>query len=127
VREVDGLALSSRNIRLDLDRRSVALSLSSGLMAAADAAEAGETASTVLEGIVWEHLAAELAVDADYVELADAVEAKPIPDLDRPAFLAVAAFVGGVRLIDNVWFDSAGVPDRGIRLEGESILYGGAE
>jgi pantoate--beta-alanine ligase len=96
-------------------------------MAAADAAEAGETASTVLEGIVWEHLAAELAVDADYVELADAVEAKPIPDLDRPAFLAVAAFVGGVRLIDNVWFDSAGVPDRGIRLEGESILYGGAE
>lgn len=125
VRERDGLALSSRNVRLDPVLRPAALSLSEGLMAAADAAESGETAAAVLCGIVEEHLDA--AVRPDYVELADAGEVRPIARLDRPAFLALAAFVGGVRLIDNVWLWPGGEADRGVRLETESILYGGSD
>lgn len=123
VREHDGLALSSRNVRLDPGRRREALSISAGLMAAADAVEEGERAAVVLEDVVRERLGGR--IDAEYVELADAVEARPITTLDRPAFLAVAAFVGDVRLIDNVWLDPSGRTDRGIRLETESILYGG--
>ena len=47
------------------------------------------------------------------------------PELDREAFLAVAALVGPVRLIDNVWLGPDGDADRGVRLPGPSILYGG--
>ena len=122
VREHDGLALSSRNVFLD-DRAS-ALALSRGLFAAADAAEAGERSGAKLEGIVGAELEAS-GVDAEYVALADAVLATRIPDLDSEAFLAVAAQVGPVRLIDNVWLGPDGSTDRGMRLPGPSILYGG--
>jgi pantoate--beta-alanine ligase len=127
VRERDGLALSSRNVHLDPVRRPAALSLSAGLMAAADAAEGGETAAAVLRGIVAEHLDAADGVRPDYVELADAAEARPIIRLDRPAFLAAAVFVGELRLIDNVWLWPGGEADRGVRLESQSILYGGSD
>jgi hypothetical protein len=49
----------------------------------------------------------------------------PIPELDRPAVLAVAAHVGGVRLIDNItldWRDGRPVPDRGLLLAEPSRL-----
>jgi hypothetical protein len=49
----------------------------------------------------------------------------PIDELDRPAVLAVAAHVGGVRLIDNVtfdWADGRPVPDRGLLLAKPSRL-----
>jgi hypothetical protein len=49
----------------------------------------------------------------------------PIPDLDRPAVLAVAAHVGGVRLIDNITFDweeGRPLPDRGLLLGERSRL-----
>jgi pantoate--beta-alanine ligase len=123
VRERDGLALSSRNVLLSEGERAAALSLSRGLLAAADAAEAGETSGSVLEGIVSEEIGREPEVEPEYVELADAADVARLSELDRPAFLALAARVGATRLIDNVWFDGPGMPDRGIRLAGPSILY----
>jgi len=122
VREEDGLALSSRNIFLE--DRGAALALSRGLFAAADAAAAGERSGAKLEGIVAAELLA-AGVSAEYVALADAAAATRISDLGREAFLAVAARVGAVRLIDNVWFGPDGSADRGVRLPGPSILYGG--
>jgi len=122
VREDDGLALSSRNVFLE--DRPAALSLSRGLFAAADAAEAGERSGVKLEGIAAAELE-DAGVKPEYVVLADAAAATRIPDLDREAFLAVAARVGSVRLIDNVWFGPDGSADRGMRLPGPSILYGG--
>jgi pantoate--beta-alanine ligase len=122
LREADGLALSSRNVFLGASERQTALALSRGLLSAADAAEAGERAGSALEGLV----AAELEVAglaAEYVALADAATAARIPHLDRPAFLALAARVGSVRLIDNVFLDPAGVADRGLRLDRPSFLY----
>ena len=56
----------------------------------------------------------------EYIELASQDEAAPLSELDRPAFLAIAARVGGVRLIDNVAFDLVGgqvLADRGQRLD----------
>ncbi len=125
VREEDGLALSSRNVFLNDDERHRGLSLSRGLMAAADAFEGGVRDAGSLEALVRE---AVTGADIDYVTLADALTATRLPVVDRDAFLAIAAWVGETRLIDNLPLvaDDTGVifADRGIRLEGPSILYG---
>ena len=120
VREADGLALSSRNVRIE--DRPAALGLSAGLFAAADAVEVGERAADRLQGIVIEAITGSGAVP-DYATLADAVTARRIEKLDRPAFLAAAARVGDVRLIDNVFLWPDGTADRGRRLDGRSVLY----
>jgi pantoate--beta-alanine ligase len=125
VREQDGLALSSRNVFLPAADRARALSISRGLMAAADAVAAGERSGVVLEGIAAGELEAAGLPEPDYVALADAAAAVRIPTLDRPAFLAVAVRVGPVRLIDNVRLEPDGTADRGIWLSGPSILYAG--
>jgi pantoate--beta-alanine ligase len=101
VREADGLALSSRNARLAPGERERATALSRGLFAAAALAADGERRAEALTGAVEAHLG-EHAIDAEYVELADAETLEPLGALDRPALLLVAARLGSTRLIDNV-------------------------
>jgi pantoate--beta-alanine ligase len=123
VRESDGLALSSRNTLLSPDQRLAARELSQGLFAAAAAAEAGERRAENLEGVVR---AGMRRATPEYVELASQERVERLVEIDRPAFLAVAATIGSVRLIDNVAFDVVAgeiVTDRGIRLEQSSLLY----
>lgn len=120
VREPDGLALSSRN--KFLKDRAAALSISRGLMAAADAVDIGVSSASDLESMVRDRLAVD---SVDYVALASQARVEPLASLDRPAFLAVAGRVGEVRLIDNLSIDLVGemwVPDRGIRLDHLSNL-----
>lgn len=125
VREADGLALSSRNVRLDAEARSVARSLSSGLFAAADAYDEGCRSAHELTAIVSDTVG-ESGAMLEYATLADAATADPMDRVVGRQFLAVAARVGDVRLIDNVTIDSDGaIVDRGTRLGGPSILYGG--
>lgn len=122
VREPDGLALSSRNVRLGRVERERALALSRGLFQAAEQVDAGERRGDRLEGTVTRSLK---GLEVDYVKLASQETMKPMDVLDRPAVLAVAAHVGKVRLIDNVAFDFADgsvVPDRGILLDAPSRL-----
>jgi pantoate--beta-alanine ligase len=122
VREPDGLALSSRNVRLSREDRETALAISRGLFQAAEQVDAGERRGDRLEGTVMRSLR---GLDVDYVKLASRQSMKPIEALDRPAVLAVAAHAGSVRLIDNVAFDMLGdrpVPDRGILLDAPSEL-----
>lgn len=122
VREPDGLALSSRNVRLSTIEREQALAISRGLFQAAEQVDAGERRADRLEGTVSRSMS---NLDIDYVKLASQATMKPIDSLDQPAVLAVAATVGSVRLIDNVAFDfddGKPVPDRGIILEEPSIL-----
>lgn len=121
IRESDGLALSSRNVFLSDDDRSVALGLSSGLFAAANAVRGGERSAAALEGTVSEAVA-QTGAELEYTTLADAMAAEPIETLDREAFLAVAARVGAVRLIDNVVLWPDGSVDIGVLLHGPSNL-----
>jgi pantoate--beta-alanine ligase len=126
VRERDGLALSSRNTRLDPAERGRALDLSRGLLAAADAAESGEREGRVLETIVAKHIGDDAGITLDYAALASQRNARPIDHLDEPAFLAAAVRVGETRLIDNVHFDGGAdgvVADRGRLLTAPSVLY----
>lgn len=122
VREPDGLALSSRNVRLGREDRESALVISRGLFQAAEQVDAGERRSERLEATVERAMK---GLSIDYVKMASQETMKPIESLDRPAVLAVAAHVGPVRLIDNVAFDMVEgnpVPDRGILLEEPSEL-----
>ena len=123
IRESDGLALSSRNILMSTDEREAALEISRGLWAAALAAEAGERSAEQLRRAVT---GGRDRVDWEYVELADQDDASLLDTLDRPSFLAVAASVGEVRLIDNLFFDTGSdgpKVDRGIVLDRPSLLY----
>jgi pantoate--beta-alanine ligase len=100
VREPDGLAMSSRNAYLDPRAREQATALSRALRAAEDRARAGSLSDGLAAG------RAELAaagVEPEYLEARDAEDLSPVTGLgSRPVLIAVAAHVGGARLIDNV-------------------------
>ncbi len=100
VREPDGLAMSSRNAYLDPRERERATALSRALRAAAEAARA-EGLGAGLEAARAELRAA--GVEPEYLEARDAESLNPVAELTgRPVLIAVAAQVGGARLIDNV-------------------------
>jgi pantoate--beta-alanine ligase len=127
VRESDGLALSSRNMRLGSDARAVASMLSKSLFFAADLIEAGERDSVPIIGAVGTILEAVPGLDVEYVEVADARTARPVRRIEADAFVAVAAYIGGVRLIDNIAVDGTTLlVDRGSVLTTPSVLYGRA-
>ena len=122
VREPDGLALSSRNLRLRPEDREAALAISRGLFQAAEQVDAGERRGERLEGTAMRSMR---WLEVDYARLASQDTMQPMETLDRPAVLAVAAHVGQVRLIDNVAFDfveGSPRPDRGIILDASSGL-----
>jgi pantoate--beta-alanine ligase len=100
VREPDGLAMSSRNVRLSPEERRRAAGLSAALRAAAEAGDddpLGAGAAALAEhGITPEYLA---MVDPDTFQA-------PGP------LVVVAAYVGDTRLIDNVLIDRAATPER---------------
>lgn len=104
VREKDGLALSSRNLLLTSQERSKAPALFRALLAARLAYELGEHDAGRLLALVRKALEGEPALKIDALDLVDAVTMQPVKKVDRPAMLAVAAFLGRVRLIDNILF-----------------------
>ena len=100
VRDGDGLALSSRNRYLDSEARAQATALYRALRRAEDEARRGSLA-TALEAAAAE--LAEAGIEPEYLEARDAESLAPATSLDgRPVLVAVAARVGGARLIDNV-------------------------
>jgi pantoate--beta-alanine ligase len=102
LREADGLAMSSRNAYLDPQQRKQALVLHGALMRVKKSWEAGEDAAEKLLAAGREEIAAENSVRLDYLEIVDPNTLDPV---DRPAsgaLVAVAAFVGPTRLIDNI-------------------------
>jgi pantoate--beta-alanine ligase len=122
IREPDGFALSSRNVRLGRSDRERALALSRGLSQAAEQIDAGERRGDRLEATVRRSIR---DLEVDYVMLAAQDTMTPIETLDRPAVLAAAVSVGGVRLIDNIAIDvddGRFVPDRGLILDEPSRL-----
>ena len=101
VREADGVAMSSRNAYLSADQRRAALALSSGLAAAEALYRGGERDAATLVAAARGPLEAEPLARVDYVELRDADELTDISTVDRRSVLALAAFIGTTRLIDN--------------------------
>ncbi len=103
VREADGLAMSSRNVYLSPEDRKKALGISRGLFAAKQLFEQGERNPDRLVEAVKENLS---DVKVDYVSLVDADEIAPVTEIRGRVLLAVAAYVGQTRLIDNILLDA---------------------
>jgi len=101
VREADGLAMSSRNAYLDTTRRKQALVLHRALERVEELARAGETDATRLIAAGRSEFEREPAVRLDYFEIVDPESLDPVVD-SRGALVAVAAYVGSTRLIDNL-------------------------
>lgn len=102
VREPDGLALSSRNAYLTpVDRRRAAV-LSGALRAAHEAWRAGETQASALEARMQERLGTEPAVAVEYIAVVEPEALSPVETANGNTVIAIAARVGGTRLIDNI-------------------------
>jgi pantoate--beta-alanine ligase len=102
VREADGLAMSSRNAYLDAGQRKQALVLHRSLMRVKKLVDAGERDAAKLAAAGREEIASESAVRLDYFEIVDWDTLDPVEDVSRGALVAVAAYVGSTRLIDNL-------------------------
>ena len=102
VREPDGLAMSSRNQRLNACERRLATSLYAALCEARASIERG----TADVSEITRHAAAQIpgdqALRLEYLEIVDAGTLQPVPRVDSPVLVAGALWVGHTRLIDNV-------------------------
>jgi pantoate--beta-alanine ligase len=110
VRDDDGLALSSRNVRLSSVERRAALVISRALRTGATLVGRGEDRPDVVEAVMRKVVADEPLVELDYAVVAQADDLEPASNCsgDGPVRLLVAATVGPVRLIDNM--DPGAVP-----------------
>ncbi len=100
VREPDGLALSSRNARLQGEDRRRAVALSRALRAAQEAAGGGERNAAAIAASARAAME-DLGVRPEYLAIVDPSGLAPVEELGGDVLVAVAARVGGVRLIDN--------------------------
>lgn len=102
VREKDGLAMSSRNVYLSPEQRQQALVLHRSLMRVQHAANQGERDAAKLRQIGEQVIAEEPGARLDYFAIVDPDTLDAVEDAARGALVAVAAYVGTTRLIDNI-------------------------
>ena len=102
VREADGLAMSSRNAFLSAEERKRALVLHRSLSRVQAMVDAGERNAASLVAAGCDEFRREPAVRLDYFEVVNPDTLDPVQDIRQGALVAVAAYVGTTRLIDNI-------------------------
>jgi pantoate--beta-alanine ligase len=105
VRETDGLAMSSRNQRLSPALRQVAPRLYETLQQAANWAQNKQVPLQEIKSKVNTFLQQYPEIKLEYFETVDAESLQPVTDYTRPLALCLAAYLGDVRLIDNIVLD----------------------
>jgi pantoate--beta-alanine ligase len=112
VREPDGLAMSSRNVRLNSTERARAVALHRALAAAQAAASAGERDPRAVAAAARAELS-DPEIRLEYFELVSADTLAPVGRIDGETLAVIAARVGETRLIDNTLISAgSGHPDR---------------
>src|SRR5574337_895423 len=101
VREADGLAMSSRNVRLTPQQRRAACVLHASLKLAEERVSVGERSAKTILDEMRAMIEAEPLARLDYVALCDPETLKPLDRIEGPTLLALAVRFGGTRLIDN--------------------------
>ena len=105
VRELDGLAKSSRNIYLSEVERPAALVLNKALSHAKDLMFSGERNSANIINAISEIINKEPLAQIDYVEVVDALSIEKVENVEKSVLVAIAVLVGETRLIDNFIFN----------------------
>jgi pantoate--beta-alanine ligase len=102
VREADGLAMSSRNVRLTAEQRKAAVILNRSLRQAAESIQTGERNGDVIREQMRAMIAAEPLAGIDYVSAADPATLEELELIQSGVLLSTAVFFGQTRLIDNI-------------------------
>lgn len=102
VREDDGLAMSSRNVRLIPEHRSQAVCLYKALQAAENAYSSGVREAARLREMMIDIISNAPAARIDYVSVANPETLEELETVESGALLSMAVFFGDVRLIDNL-------------------------
>lgn len=106
VREEDGLAMSTRNRYLSSEERRSAGAIARGLTQAKALLASGERNPEAVKSAVRAAFAAEPLIKEQYIEVVDADELQPVSLIDGRVLVAVAAYLGKTRLIDNFFYPS---------------------
>ncbi len=102
VRELDGLAMSSRNSYLNEAERSCASALPRALGAASELFNSGVRDSSSVVAAARKVLDAESLIDVEYIKICEVRSLEELETIDKKAVLALAVKLPGARLIDNV-------------------------
>ena len=102
VREADGLAMSSRNARLNPDERSKATALYRALREAESAIQDGERDARAVERRATAQIPPDGSLRLEYLEVVDPVELQRVDSINGKVLIAGALWVGSTRLIDNL-------------------------
>ena len=102
IRDHDGLALSSRNVRLSEEARKSALGLSKALMLVKKQVDCGIFESEKLKKLALEEINKEVLIRLEYLDIIDEEKFISIDQIVKNTRIILAAHVGGVRLIDNL-------------------------
>jgi pantoate--beta-alanine ligase len=113
VRDADGVALSSRNVRLSPEERKAARAIPKALEAAEAAVSAGEKDAAKVVRAAQAVLEQDPMLRVDYVALVDTDKLEPVTRIEGETLLALAVYAGAVRLIDNVLLGKRAVSGRG--------------
>ncbi|MYL71177.1 pantoate--beta-alanine ligase [Halobacillus litoralis] len=108
VREKDGLAKSSRNVRLSDEERKEAPAIQESLQYGRKLVKEGQKSKELIIEATEKFLEQKTRGKIDYIELLSYPELESIENIDRPVILAAAVFYDHVRLIDNVVFNHDG-------------------
>jgi pantoate--beta-alanine ligase len=102
VREPDGLAMSSRNQRLDASERLLAPALYHALQRVRHAIESGATRARDLKRLASEQIPSDARLRLEYFEIVEPINFQPVEHVTGPIVAAGALWVGTTRLIDNI-------------------------
>lgn len=102
VREVDGLAMSSRNSYLSAVERRAAVILSQTLLKVSGKIEGGQRDAAAIQAFIVKEISSEPMATIDYVAIVDTAEIKPVKEICGRTLIALAVRFGKTRLIDNI-------------------------
>lgn len=105
VREVDGLAKSSRNTYLLKEERKASVILSKSLEKAREILNSGERNSETIIKIITDNIEKEELAKIDYVQVVDSLSMKSVEKIEKTILVAIAVYIGKTRLIDNFIFE----------------------
>jgi len=102
IREIDGLAMSSRNVYLNPEERKAALVLSHSIFLAEQLIQQGEKDAQVIIAKMKSLIESEPLARLDYIALMNMDNLEPVSVIKSPLAIALAVYIGIIRLIDNV-------------------------